>query len=1119
MPNETDFFNLENKIRLMISDLISPILKKTSEHDLLLTKLVKHDKKQKNKVQSLSENLDKQLIRLVPIEIFNKKTLDLTTDIKALDTVVNKKLETFQSNSNKLTHKYEYQKATLKALEDSQKFYEDKFNTTELSIREFKGNIGMEMSNLENIINKNNYEAFNVLENMSGKIEKMSFNFQELSEKTIHNFHFFLKQSTETNNKLEGKMSEVLKDRVGIKDVAEIKRKLESDILANKAKAMNEIKILQTYIDKSMKFDINLEIFEKFSNILDSKQLQKIIPNLESLVDDTAKIIEESTTNSSEYNQIPAATISQIIHQKKKFENCLNTCQEKIQAYEVERLKKIEMISLEKVSPLRIQITEKLEKKSVIDNQKVGGNQLLTTFKPDLLISDNNIEKDNREEEKYQRYSNKNVEKIESSVEKIRPPVEKIKSPVEKIKPPVEKIGSPVEKIGILVEKIGSPAEKGRSNVLKRSITIPKQRLNPSPEKNHSTVVRNLKVNERISTSREKINNSYLKLSETRDKMNTIKEDVSFEKNKKGINEGNNENERKNNEVDKDYSENINNERNSTGNSKSEENYTRKAKLEKSNLDGFLKNSIKSIKKSYFSEEAKEITETKERKETQKTKEMNDTKDKEVKEKKKRKKNREIKEIEEKKEITKITEITETIETTKLRKSKKTKETKKIKETKETRGAEGADEIKEKNDSKEEIDTKEQTNRASTIIEADSKMKPSENSVIIEKEEFSEISNSLNYIQKESINDLPEISSSTSRKSMSLSISSENLNPELQLEYKTSQSHRILKSERSSNNISSIDFQSNTRSNLSPRTLDPQKTPAIINYDYSQTIINTNKVISEASAQFTQYISNQSQELSDKISEFVSIEIENLQKARDESIATILESTKSAREKLAQEQEELRIHLAIIHDENKQMIKQRINDMLRVDSDFKKNAAAIEGHDKEIEHFKEEIMSIFEELEGIVESQKIIYSLLRQDEEDRDGIQLTAISENKQRSFTRPKISLKPECLSCSGQSSSVYSAFKMACLNYLPSEVNYNKRMYQRDVLINLLGEYINNIKDFSQFVNSINYSVLSMHHDDSFKKSKSKTPKISSRFLLSSTISRINPDTIVSPPLIRKY
>ena len=242
-------------------------------------------------------------------------------------------------------------------------------------------------------------------------------------------------------------------------------------------------------------------------------------------------------------------------------------------------------------------------------------------------------------------------------------------------------------------------------------------------------------------------------------------------------------------------------------------------------------------------------------------------------------------------------------------------------------------------------------------------------------------------------------------------------------------------------------------------------------------------------------------------SEFVEKEIGNLKKIKEESIKKIKNSAEKVKKMLINDQEELRLNIRLIYDENRQLIKQRVSDMQKIDTELKTITSTQTEILNTLNYTKEELVTMKNFQECLLESTKILFSLLKQDEKDRENLQLTAYSEHRSKSLTKhkPQVTLRPECLSCSGQASSVYSAFKIACLNYTPSDILFNNRHFPRISLIKLLGEYIFHIKEYPYYNPTITDSKAS-GRDESFLKLNSKTPKLSARYLLNNSSSRIS-------------
>lgn len=104
----------------------------------------------------------------------------------------------------------------------------------------------------------------------------------------------------------------------------------------------------------------------------------------------------------------------------------------------------------------------------------------------------------------------------------------------------------------------------------------------------------------------------------------------------------------------------------------------------------------------------------------------------------------------------------------------------------------------------------------------------------------------------------------------------------------------------------------------------------------------------------------------------------------------------------------------------------------------------------------------------ITEFLKIGIILQYQDEIDRESIALIGYKESKSHlknkpgtSFGKPSISLDKQCISCSGQVNMITSAFKIACLAYTPSPVNYKENTYQRLELLELQKKMIEGVPD----------------------------------------------------------
>ena len=101
---------------------------------------------------------------------------------------------------------------------------------------------------------------------------------------------------------------------------------------------------------------------------------------------------------------------------------------------------------------------------------------------------------------------------------------------------------------------------------------------------------------------------------------------------------------------------------------------------------------------------------------------------------------------------------------------------------------------------------------------------------------------------------------------------------------------------------------------------------------------------------YSKYTEKDSKEglFSHQASDIVSSEITKLKEFSDEMYKNLNESAMFLREQLHKDQEELSIHVKIIHEENKQLLKQRLNDLNRIENNFKRLMSELEAHSKDL---------------------------------------------------------------------------------------------------------------------------------------------------------------------------
>lgn len=156
------------------------------------------------------------------------------------------------------------------------------------------------------------------------------------------------------------------------------------------------------------------------------------------------------------------------------------------------------------------------------------------------------------------------------------------------------------------------------------------------------------------------------------------------------------------------------------------------------------------------------------------------------------------------------------------------------------------------------------------------------------------------------------------------------------------------------------------------------------------------------------------------------------------------------------------VNIKLLQEEIKQIILRNKQDK----TDIFKQISLYHSEQKisgnSLERLENGIGSLNDVLVSIAEAAKILHLLTSQEEEDRQSLQLMGYSESK---VQKQYISLKSDCMSCSGSNPTVLTAFKMACLNYAPSGIKYKHRNYTRKQLITVLGSISNSI--WSQVTN----------------------------------------------------
>ncbi|CAI2367510.1 unnamed protein product [Moneuplotes crassus] len=153
---------------------------------------------------------------------------------------------------------------------------------------------------------------------------------------------------------------------------------------------------------------------------------------------------------------------------------------------------------------------------------------------------------------------------------------------------------------------------------------------------------------------------------------------------------------------------------------------------------------------------------------------------------------------------------------------------------------------------------------------------------------------------------------------------------------------------------------------------------------------------------------------------------------------------------------------------------------------FKAMSQEIKDTYKVIGNFREDFEKISDLVAGILEDVQIQHVLDIQDELDRRNIALYGTETRKGGPDDKLKksnhlfhknnvLSLDKNCVSCSQSNGLVMKAFKMACLSYEPSKIQYKDKTYKRENLLLLKSKKIMGLLGKIAPIKTKNYNITS--------------------------------------------
>lgn len=140
----------------------------------------------------------------------------------------------------------------------------------------------------------------------------------------------------------------------------------------------------------------------------------------------------------------------------------------------------------------------------------------------------------------------------------------------------------------------------------------------------------------------------------------------------------------------------------------------------------------------------------------------------------------------------------------------------------------------------------------------------------------------------------------------------------------------------------------------------------------------------------------------------------------------------------------------------------RKRDLSDMTTNIQELSGKLDGFIEDFNRLDEGEKEISRKINSLMEICKINMYLQKQDEVDRESISLMGYKESKPNSkgnLKKSVVSIDKLCQSCTGQTSIVLSAFKMACLAYTPSNILYSSQIFTRKELIDIQKRIIEGI------------------------------------------------------------
>jgi hypothetical protein len=357
----------ENKLRKFVSDLISPLTLKVSEHEQILKELQTDMRRTKLDLGILENEFLRKTSRMVQIEDFNKRVDSLSTETKSKQDEL-----TFALSSSILKQESQQViisdlKLKLNSLSESNSFILQTLSENFSSLQEFKSEISKQSQKA--ILKTKSFIDEQELKNNSflEKINKLSIRVSDINSKGLPHLSSLLDDRNLEINTMQKKIAELFKDRVISSDVLKIRNKFEGDLKKFTEEVSADLENIITFLDTMLRIEISCGVSDTLLKVLDTRQIKKLIPVVQTQLKDEPKVDINTRRISLDVKSVqPQLLYTKTQVSTKSLENSLEDYRKKIERQEEEQKK---MILMQNMKTLKVE--EKVKRKSLKVPQKI----------------------------------------------------------------------------------------------------------------------------------------------------------------------------------------------------------------------------------------------------------------------------------------------------------------------------------------------------------------------------------------------------------------------------------------------------------------------------------------------------------------------------------------------------------------------------------------------------------------------------------------------------------------------------------------------------------------------------------------------------------------------------